>query len=70
MAAQDKAIERVVSRLTALRTEFGPEERSILDQLIVGDTPEVVAHAADLGAAISARVIFDEAAVAYRAVES
>ena len=70
MAAQDKAIERVVSRLTALRTEFGPEERSILDQLIVGDTPEVVAHAADLGAAMSARVIFDEAAVAYRAVES
>lgn len=70
MAAQDKALERVVSRLTALRTEFGPEERSILDQLIVGDTPEVVAHAADLGAAISARVIFDAAAVAYRAVES
>jgi len=70
MAAQDKALEKVVSRLTALRTEFGPEERSILDQLIVGDTPEVVAHAADLGAVISARVTFDEAAVAYRAVES
>ncbi len=70
MAAQDKVLERVVSRLTALRTEFGPEERSILDQLIVGDTPEVVAHAADLGAVISARVTFDEAAVAYRAVES
>lgn len=70
MAAQDKAIERVVSRLTALRTEFGPEERSILDQLIVGDTPEVIAHAADLNAVISARVTFDEEAVAYRAVES
>lgn len=69
MAVKDQAMERVVSRLTALRTEFGPEERSILDQLIVGDTPEVVAHAANLDAVISARVTFDEEAVAYRAVE-
>jgi hypothetical protein len=66
MAAQDKALDGVISRLTLLRTELGPEERSILDQLIMGDTPEVIAHAASLDAAISARVTFDEEAVAYR----
>lgn len=69
MAAQEKALQKVVSRLTQLRAEFGPEERSMLDQIVLGDTPEVIAHAATLDAIVPARLEFDEEAVAYRVAE-
>ena len=40
----EKVVEKVIGRLTEMRMEFGPEERAILDELIIGG-PEVVAHA-------------------------
>jgi hypothetical protein len=46
----DKIVQKVVSRLTELRAEFGPEERVILDGLVVGDGAEVSGHAFDFTA--------------------
>ena len=40
----EKAFEKVISKLTEMRVSFGPEERAILDEIIISG-PEVVAHA-------------------------
>ena len=42
--SNEKVVEKVIGRLTEMRMECGPEERVILDELIIGG-PEVVAHA-------------------------
>lgn len=42
---KSQVIERVISRLSDMRMDLGPEERQVLDALIVGDLPEVTAHA-------------------------
>ena len=74
MAAQDKALERVVNKLTELRMRFDPDERAILDRMITGEAAEVTGHAAAADAAISdaaiaGRVVFDEEAVAYKVID-
>ena len=69
MAAKDKAMDRVVGRLTELRMRLDPEERAILDRLITGEAAEVTGHALAADAAIAGRVIFDEAAVAYKVID-
>jgi hypothetical protein len=69
MALKDAAVQRVVDQLTSLRSRLDPDERQALDALILGDTPEVVAHAAEAGAAKPRLIIaFDEEEVAYRRV--
>lgn len=47
MAEEKSAIaEKVVSRLTALRQEFGPEGKAALDEIVIGrTTAEVSGHA-------------------------
>ncbi|MFA9404113.1 MAG: hypothetical protein ACERKY_13735 [Anaerolineales bacterium] len=40
----EKVVEKVVGKLTEMRMNFGPEERAVLDEMIIGG-PEVVAHA-------------------------
>ena len=40
----EKVIEKVIGRLTELRMTMGPEERFVLDEMIISG-PEVVAHA-------------------------
>lgn len=50
MAENEKIVQKVVSRLTELRMEFGAEERVVLDQLIMGDDAEVSGHAFDFNA--------------------
>ena len=69
MAAQDKALDRVVSKLTELRMRFDPDERAILDRMVTGEAAEVTGHAAVSDAAIAGRVAFDEEAVAYKVID-
>ena len=45
MSEESKVVEKVVSRLTELRMQCGPQERFVLDKIITGESPEVVAHA-------------------------
>ncbi len=45
MSEESKVIEKVVFKLTQLRTQCGPQERYVLDKIIMGESPEVVAHA-------------------------
>jgi len=45
MSEEAKVINKVVSKLTALRMQCGPQERYVLDKIITGESPEVVAHA-------------------------
>jgi hypothetical protein len=45
MSEETKIVEKVVSRLTELRMQCGPQERFVLDKIIMGESPEVVAHA-------------------------
>ena len=40
----EKLIEKVVGKLTEMRVSMGPEERVVLDEMIIGG-PEVIAHA-------------------------
>ena len=40
----EKVIEKVIGRLTEMRMTMGPEERVVLDEMIIGG-PEVIAHA-------------------------
>ena len=40
----EKVVEKVIGRLTEMRMEFGPEERAVLDEMLIGG-PEVTAHA-------------------------
>ena len=40
----EKVIEKVIGRLTDMRKTLEPEERAVLDEMIIGG-PEVVAHA-------------------------
>jgi len=40
----EKVVEKVVGKLTEMRMNFGPEERAVLDEMIIGG-PEVTAHA-------------------------
>jgi len=42
--ANEKVMEKVVTRLTELRISLGPEERAVLDEMIITG-PEVLAHA-------------------------
>lgn len=67
MALKEVAVESVVNQLTQLRGRLDPDERQALDAMILGDTPEVTAHAAEAGASIGRLIIaFDEEEVAYR----
>ncbi|NIS80059.1 MAG: hypothetical protein GTO14_07590 [Anaerolineales bacterium] len=59
-----KVVEKVVSRLTDIRMEFGPEERVVLDMLVTGKEPEVSAHAVAID--IIGRVEFDDEKHVYR----
>jgi hypothetical protein len=45
MAEESKVVEKVVFKLTELRMTCGPQERYVLDKIITGESPEVVAHA-------------------------
>ena len=40
----EKVIEKVIGRLTDMRMTMEPEERVVLDEMIIGG-PEVIAHA-------------------------
>jgi len=55
----EKLIEKVVSRLTDMRMTLEPEERFVLDEMIIGG-PEVVAHAVTADAQVTPRVILDD----------
>jgi hypothetical protein len=55
----EKVIEKVVARLTEMRMTMGPEERVILDEMIIGG-PEVVAHALTPDSQVVPRVILDD----------
>ena len=56
--SEEKVIEKVVARLTDLRLTLGPEERVILDRVIVGEQAEVTGHKFEVGAGFG-RVILD-----------
>jgi hypothetical protein len=45
MSEESKIVEKVVFKLTELRMQCGPQERYVLDKIITGESPEVVAHA-------------------------
>lgn len=47
--SDEKVIEKVVARLTDMRLTFGPEERYILDRMIVGEQAEVTGHMLEIG---------------------
>lgn len=55
----EKVIEKVIGRLTEMRTTMGPEERVVLDEMIIGG-PEVVAHALTPDARVTPRVTLDD----------
>ncbi len=61
---QSKIVEKVVSRLNELRMEFSPEERVVLDKLVIGEEPEVSAHAVAID--IIGRVEFEDEKYVYR----
>ncbi|MFN2148634.1 MAG: hypothetical protein ACK2T2_09575 [Anaerolineales bacterium] len=44
MSEEQKVVEKVVYKLTELRLQFGPQERFVLDKLIMGESPEVTGH--------------------------
>jgi hypothetical protein len=56
--SDEKVIEKVVARLTDLRLTFGPEERVVLDRMIVGEAAEVTGHKFEIGSGLG-RVILD-----------
>ena len=56
--SDEKVIEKVVARLTDLRLTFGPEERQVLDRMIVGEEPEVTGHKFEIGSS-PGRVILE-----------
>lgn len=45
MSEEQKIVEKVVYKLTELRLQFGPQERFVLDKLVMGESPEVMGHA-------------------------
>jgi len=49
MSEETKVVEKVVFKLTELRMQCGPQERFVLDKIITGESPEVVAHAFTIG---------------------
>jgi hypothetical protein len=57
--SDEKVIEKVVARLTDLRLTFGPEERQVLDRMIVGEQAEVTGHKFEVGSDVEGRVILD-----------
>ena len=57
--ADEKVIEKVVARLTDLRLTLGPEERFVLDRMIVGEKAEVTGHKFEIGSGFEGRVILD-----------
>jgi hypothetical protein len=71
----EKAIEKMLGRLSALRADVGAAEQAALDQIIARTTgDEVMLHSFDPGAAtqqaaqVEFRVSFDEAAAEYRLI--
>jgi hypothetical protein len=56
--SDEKVIEKVVARLTDLRLTLGPEERFVLDRMIVGEKAEVTGHKFEIGGGFG-RVILD-----------
>src|SRR5574340_235707 len=44
---QDKALPRLLKKLSALRTTLNKDERTILDRMVTGAADEVVAHRMD-----------------------
>ena len=57
--SDEKVIEKVVARLTDLRLTLGPEERVILDRMIVGEQAEVTGHKFEIGSGPEGMVILD-----------
>ena len=56
---KEQVIENVVGRLTKMRTAMGPEEREVLDEMIIRG-PEVVAHAVTADSQVVHRVIIKD----------
>ncbi len=57
--SDEKVIEKVVAKLTDLRLTLGPDERFILDRMIVGEKAEVTGHKFEVGAGFGGKVILD-----------
>ena len=57
--SEEKFVEKVVTKLTDLRLTLGPEERFVLDKMIVGEKAEVTGHKFEIGHAFEGRVILD-----------
>lgn len=55
----EKVIEKVIGRLTEMRMTMGPEERVVLDEMIIGG-PEVVAHAVTADSQVVPRVTLED----------
>jgi hypothetical protein len=58
--ADEKVIEKVVARLTDLRLTLGPEERVILDRMIVGEEAEVSGHMFEVGSGAGVVIVDNE----------
>jgi hypothetical protein len=57
--SEEKVIAKVVARLTDLRLTLGPEERFVLDRMIVGEKAEVTGHKFEVGGGWGGKVILD-----------
>ena len=57
--SEEKFVEKVVTKLTDLRLTLGPEERFVLDKMIVGEKAEVTGHKFEIGGGFEGRVILD-----------
>jgi hypothetical protein len=51
--AQSKALNRLIRKLSAIRTTLRKDERELLDQLLVGKQVDVSGHAASMDAAVA-----------------
>lgn len=57
--SEEKVIERVVTKLTDLRLSLEPEERLVLDKMIVGERAEVTGHRYEIGEGSFGRIALD-----------
>src|SRR5215207_220878 len=51
--AQSKALNRLIRKLSAMRTTLRKDERELLDQLLLGAQVDVSGHAASMDAAVA-----------------
>ena len=57
--SEEKFVEKVVMKLTDLRLTLGPEERFVLDKIVVGEQAEVTGHKFEIGGDWRGKIAID-----------